>query len=120
MNTQLYRINCYPSCFFFSFLAQNCSGFTLCHDDLIFVIAEIFHYLFLMTGATIIMFLKLVFHSVQSGIPNIFLKKNIQYVIHLIFKNGINNIFSSQTSFLLISSDTHASFASKPIKFCRR
>ena len=29
-------------------------------------------------------------------------------VIHLIFKNGINNIFSSQTSFLLVSNDMHA------------
>ena len=28
MNTQLHRIKCYLSCFFFSFLAQNCSGFT--------------------------------------------------------------------------------------------
>ena len=36
------------------------------------------------------------------------------------YKNGINNIFSSQTSFLLVSSDTHASFTNKPIKFCRR
>ena len=45
--------------------------------------------------------------------------KNIHYVIHLIFKDGINNIFPSQTSFLLLSSDTHASFANKPIKFCR-
>ena len=34
--------------------------------------------------------------------------KNIHYVIHLIFKNGINDIFYSQTSFLLVSSDTHA------------
>ena len=34
--------------------------------------------------------------------------KNIHYVIHLLFKNGINNIFSSQTSFLLVSNDTHA------------
>ena len=34
--------------------------------------------------------------------------KNIHYVIHLIFKNGINNLFSSQTSFLLVSSDMHA------------
>ena len=42
------------------------------------------------------------------------------YVIHLIFKNGMNNIFSSQTSFLILSSDTQASFANKPIKFCRR
>ena len=42
------------------------------------------------------------------------------YIIHLIFKNGINNIFPSQTSFLLLSSDAHASFANKPIKFCRR
>ena len=41
--------------------------------------------------------------------------KNIHYVMHLIFKNGINNIFPSQTSFLLL---THASFANKPIKFC--
>ena len=28
--------------------------------------------------------------------------------IHLIFKNGINNIFASQTSFLLVTKDTHA------------
>ena len=42
------------------------------------------------------------------------------YVIHLIFKNGITNIFPSQTSFLLLSSNTHASFVNKPIKFCRR
>ena len=40
------------------------------------------------------------------------------YVIHLIFKNGVNNTFPSQTSFLLLSSDTHASFANRPIKFC--
>ena len=46
--------------------------------------------------------------------------KNIHYIIHLIFKNGINNIFPSQTSFLLLSSDTHASFANKPIKYCLR
>ena len=43
------------------------------------------------------------------------------YVIHLIFKNGgINIIFPSQTSFLLLRNDTHASFANKPIKFCGR
>ena len=82
-------------------------------------------------------FCKIVFHSVQLRIPlisslrNIYLRhavyfysknsfsKNIYYVIHLIFKNGINNIFSSQTSFLLVSSNTHASFANKPIKFYR-
>ena len=29
-------------------------------------------------------------------------------------------MFLSQTSFLLLSSDTHASFANKPIKFCGR
>ena len=29
LNTQLYRIKCYSSCFFFSFLPQNCSGFTI-------------------------------------------------------------------------------------------
>ena len=40
------------------------------------------------------------------------------YIIHLIFKNGINNIYPSQTSFLLRSSNTHASFANKPIKSC--
>ena len=40
------------------------------------------------------------------------------YVIHLIFKNEINNIFPSHKSFLLLSSDTNASFANKPIKFC--
>ena len=34
--------------------------------------------------------------------------KNIHYVIHLIFENGINNAFSSRTCFLLVSSDTHA------------
>ena len=44
--------------------------------------------------------------------------KNIHYVMHLIFKNGINNIFPSQTSSLLLSSDTHDSFVNKPIKFC--
>ena len=48
------------------------------------------------------------------------LPKNIHYIIHLIFKNGINNIFPSQTSFLLLSSNTHASFANKPNKFCLR
>ena len=42
------------------------------------------------------------------------------YVIHLILKNGMNNIFFSQTSFLILSSDTQASLANKPIKFCRR
>ena len=42
------------------------------------------------------------------------------YVIHLIFKNGMNHIFPSETSFLLLSSDTQVSFANKPIKFCRR
>ena len=46
--------------------------------------------------------------------------KNINYVIHLILKKGINNIFPSQTSFLLLSSNTHASFANKPNKFCLR
>ena len=43
--------------------------------------------------------------------------KNIHYVLHLIFKNGINNIFPSQTSSLLLSTDTSASFANKPIQF---
>ena len=36
----------------------------------------------------------------------------------LILRNGINNIFCSQTSFLLLSSNTHTSFANKPINFC--
>ena len=53
--------------------------------------------------------LSLYFYSKNS------FSKNIHYVMHLIFKNGINNIFPSQTSFLLL---THASFANKPIKFC--
>ena len=56
--------------------------------------------------------LSLYFYSKNS------FSKNIHYIIHLIFKNGINNIFPSQTSFLLLSSDTHASFANKPIKSC--
>ena len=82
-----------------------------------------------MTGTTFIMFFKIVFHRVQLRIPlipslrNIYLRHavfNIHYVIHLILKNGINNIFPSQTSFLLLSSVTHASFANKPIKFCCR
>ena len=41
-------------------------------------------------------------------------------VIHLIFKNGMNKIFPSQTTFLLLNSDTQAIFANKPIKFCSR
>ena len=58
--------------------------------------------------------LSLYFYSKSS------FSENIHYVIHLIFRNGINNIFLSQTSFLLLSSDTHTSFNNKPIKFCRR
>ena len=58
--------------------------------------------------------LSLYFYSKNS------FSKNIYYVIHLIFKKGINNIFPSQKSFLLLSSNTRASFANKPIKFCRR
>ena len=101
-----------------------------------------------MTGATFILFFKIVFHSVQLRISLIsslrkffyvmrysvfkmectvlifLFEKQLfkeHYVIHLIFKNdGINNIFPSQTSFLLLSSDTRASFANKPIKFCGR
>ena len=150
MNTQLYRIKSYQSCFFFSFLAQNCSGFTI--EILIIVIKNgfLFSFLFLflryatiyfmqrqksskryssfpnfflMTGATFIMFFKIVFHSVQLGIPLISSLRSIynvmlysifkmectvllflfekqlfrehSYVIHLIFKNEINNIFFS-------------------------
>ena len=36
--------------------------------------------------------------------------KNIHYVMHLIFKNGINNIFPSQTSSLLLSSNIRQHF----------
>ena len=99
-----------------------------------------------MTAATFIMFFKIVFHSVQLKIPLISSLRKIcvmlysvfkmectvliflfekqlfkeHYVIHLIFKNGMNHIFPSETSFLLLSSDTQVSFANKPIKFCRR
>ena len=45
MNTQLYRIMCYLLCFFFSFLAQNCSGFTI--EILIIVIKNAFLFAFL-------------------------------------------------------------------------
>ena len=117
--------------------------------------------LFWMTGTTFIIFLKIVFHSVQLRIRLIFswrniylchavfscciqssiccktfkvcltilhlkwnalslyfysensFSKNIHKVIHLIFKNGINNIFPSQISFLLVSSETHTSLANK-------
>ena len=64
-----------------------------------------------------IQFLKWNALSLYFYLKNSF-SKNIHYIIHLIFKNGINNIFPSQTSFLLLSSNTHASFANKPIKFC--
>ena len=80
------------------------------------------------------MFVKIVFHSGQLRIPlisslrKIYLchavlymssfSKSIMSYKHLIFKNEINNIFPSQKSFLLLSSDMNASFANKPIKFC--
>ena len=114
MNTQLYCIKCYSSCFFFSFLAQNCSGFTI--EILIIVIKNAFLFSFLF-----LFFLYATITIMNS--PNLFLKehlfticsirflkwnalsfcfysknsfsKNIHYVIHLIFKNGINNIFFS-------------------------
>ena len=45
INTQLYCIKCYLSCFFFSFLEQNCSAFTI--EILIIVIKNAFLFSFL-------------------------------------------------------------------------
>ena len=45
MNAQLYHIKCYSSCFFFSFLEQNCSAFTI--EILITVIKNAFLFSFL-------------------------------------------------------------------------
>ena len=127
MNTQLYCIKCYSSCFFFSFLEQNCSAFTI--EILIIVIKNAFLFSFLF-----LFFLYVTITITNS--PNIFLKKhlftsccirflkwnalsfhfysknsfskNIHYNIHLIFKNGIHNIFCSQIYLLLVSNDMHA------------
>ena len=49
-----------------------------------------------------IQFLKWNALSLYFYLKNSF-SKNIHYAIHLIFKNGINNIFPFQTSFLLLS-----------------
>ena len=126
LNTQLYRIKCYSSCFFFSFLPQNCSGFTIeiliivikCFLIFVpFLILSLFHNdVYVMLYSFIHAVLKWNALSSYFYSKNSF-SKNIHYVTHLIFKNGINNIFSSQTSFLLLSSDMHASFTNKPIKF---
>ena len=64
-----------------------------------------------------IQFLKWNALSLYFYLKNSFSKSITSYK-HLIFKNEINNIFPSQKSFLLLSSDTNASFANKPIKFC--
>ena len=110
MNTQLYRIKCYSSCFFFSFLSQNCSGFTIEILIIIMKSAFLFSFLFLfflyatMTLVYVMieifqkiqfisisfwwlvppLFFKIVFHSVKLRIPLISSLRNI-YLCHAVF-----------------------------------
>ena len=138
--------NCYKKFFliFVSFLILS-----LCHDDVLIENFQKIQFISLFVFDDW-RHLDYVFHSVQLRIPLISSFSKIylchlllysvfkmectvliflfgkqlfkeHYFIHFILKNGgINNIFPSQTSFLLLSSDTHASFANRPIKFCGR
>ena len=127
MNTQLYCIKCYYSCLFFSFLAQNCSGFTieiliivikmlscfrsfsylsLCHDDVVYVMIEIFQKI-----QFISLFLFDDWHHQSSknslpqcaiqNSPNIFLKEHLftSCCIQFLKWNALSLYFYSKNSF---------------------
>ena len=112
MNTQLCHIKCYSSCFFFSFLEQNCSAFTneiliiviknaflfsflflfflYATIRLVYVMIAIFQkrynsflYFFLMIVAPFIMFFKIVFNSVQLEITQIFSLRSIYSIFKM-------------------------------------
>ena len=101
MNTQFYCSKCYSSCFFFSFLAQNCSGFTI--EILIIVIknAFLFSFLFLFflyATMTLVYVMIEIFQKIQF--ISLFLLDDWHH-LYYVFKNSVPSV---QLKISLISS----------------